>query len=585
MELLTPLAAAVVGVLVAIWRARAARRRRASVGAGVAARCRARLAVDGGPLERGRLTMSPTVLVWHGRGSTTVDLAGAHVLSAVVEPRQRQARADDAVLHLALPSGGRAWLLLHHDDAGLVARMVQDGVPRQEPAALATPPSRHRGRVWPSLCLGLAAVWAAGWLWLVLTGYTVQATVVSNGEEGCGVTWVAHDGHRHGAEVDCGNPRIGSSRSVWALGPPFDGEAVDPAWTVGSALLLGALVAVPGTVGLVGDRRRRSPAVTIPTPSLHPTDLPELTLEDVVARAGESPVRYLDRLAPYAARQLPPDGWSPEGRRGDGGRSVVRIVLRALRGPAVVLAVVATLAGGWSYRWYVVSTSPTVAVTGTSTGEEVTSGAGPIPAEYRVRYSDTDGVAHAADVATTRALAAGTPVVVRYASDRPGWARLEGPVDGLGRGAVMGLAGVLLALGWAAHRLTGVSAGVRAIRRAERATSRPALGVLTADPFGDPVLLVCDPAVVPVELYAVALRTPLPPGAAAACCSATAVSLRVRGQLREGGAVVVDLPGSPPTTVWPGAPAWRPEPEDRWVVLDSVRLVDLPVEENADREG
>jgi len=232
----------------------------------------------------------------------------------------------------------------------------------------------------------------------------------------------------------------------------------------------------------------------------------------------------------------------------------------------------------------VVSTSPTVAVTGTSTGEEVTSGAGPIPAEYRVRYRDTDGVAHAADVATTRALPAGTPVVVRYASDRPGWARPDGPTDGLGRGAAMGVAGFLLALGWAGHRLAGVRAGVRAIRRAEGAPSRPALGVLTADPSGDPVLLVCDPAVVPVELYAVALRTPLPPGAAVAFCSATAVPLRVRGQLRQGAAVVVDLPGPHPATVWPSAPAWRPEPEDLLVVLDTVRLVDLEVED-AGRDG
>ncbi len=585
MELLIPLAGVVVGVLVAMWRARAARRRRASVQMGAAARCRARLAVDGGPLERGRLMMSAHVLVWHGRSSGPVDLAGARVLSAVVEPRQRQARADDAALQLLLPSDSRARLLLHHDDAGLVVRLLQRGVARQAPDVAAPPRSPRRGRVWPRLGLGLAALWVTGWLWLVLSGYTAEATVVSSDREGgCEVTWVGHDGHRHHAEVDCGDPEVGDSRSVWALGPPFGGQAVDPDWTVGSVLLLGALVAVPAAVAVVTDRRRRSAPETARVPAPPPADLPELTTEDVVTHAHESPVRRLDRLAPYATRQLPQDGWSAAGRRGASDRSVVRVVARALLGPAVALAVVAVLAGGWSYRWYVLSSSPTVAVAGTSTGEEVTSGAGPVPAEYRVRYHDTDGRAHAADVATTRVLPVGTPVVVRYAADRPGWARLDGPDDGLGRGAAMGVAGFLPALGWAGYRLAGVSAGVRAIRRAERAPSRPGLGVLTADPSGDPVLLVCDPAVVPVELYAVELRTPLPPGAAGVFRSATAVSLRIRGRLREGGAVVVDLPDPQPTTIWPAAPAWRPGPEDLLVLLDTARLVDLEVED-AGRDG
>jgi uncharacterized membrane protein len=51
MELLIPLAAVVVGVLVAMWRTRAAQRRRERVQTGVPARCRARLAVDDGPLD------------------------------------------------------------------------------------------------------------------------------------------------------------------------------------------------------------------------------------------------------------------------------------------------------------------------------------------------------------------------------------------------------------------------------------------------------------------------------------------------------------------------------------------------------
>ncbi len=212
MELLIPLAGVVVGVLAATWRARAARRRRASVQVGAATRCRARLEVDGGPLARGRLTMSPHVLVWHGRGSGPVDLAGARVLSAVVEPRQRQARADDAALQLLLPSDSRARLLLHHDDAGLVVQLLQRGVARQAPDAAVPPRSPRRVRVWPRLGLGLAALWVAGWAWLVLTGYTAEATVVSNDREGgCGVTWVGHDGHRHHAEVDCGDPEVGDS--------------------------------------------------------------------------------------------------------------------------------------------------------------------------------------------------------------------------------------------------------------------------------------------------------------------------------------------------------------------------------------
>lgn len=164
MELLIPLVAVVTGLLVGVWRTWAASRRRASVRAGGVAHCRARLAVDGGRLERGRLTMSSDVLAWHGRGSASVDLAAARVLSAVVEPRFRQARGDDAALHLALPSGERAHLVLHHDDAGMVVRLLQDQMVPQEPAAVASPPCRQRGRVWPRLCLGVAAAWVVGWL-------------------------------------------------------------------------------------------------------------------------------------------------------------------------------------------------------------------------------------------------------------------------------------------------------------------------------------------------------------------------------------------------------------------------------------
>lgn len=219
-----------------------------------------------------------------------------------------------------------------------------------------------------------------------------------------------------------------------------------------------------------------------------------MSAADVERVSGETPVAFLARLALHAARQVPDDGWQ-DARRPEGARtgSILPAVGKVLLGPVFALGLVAVLTAPWPYRWYVLHTASTAVASGVSTGETSTSGPGPIPADITIRYRDADGAEHTADVATTRPLPKGIPLVVKHAVDKPGWVRLEGRGDGLDRGAALGLVGVLIALGWAGRRAVEATAGGRAVRRAKEAPPRPAVGTLTADPLGDPLLLVCDP--------------------------------------------------------------------------------------------
>lgn len=569
MSLLAPVAVFVLAVLAYLLRDRRARRRRAGVLAGGTARTRARLGRETGRLAAGRLLLTASTVRWQPRrGGPVVDLTGAEVLSAVAEPGLRQARPDDVLLRLGRGGGGPVRLLLHEGDGALVVRLLGQGEASTEPLVLPELPAA-RGPWWSWAVLALAGLWLAGWAWLVLGGDTVRATVTGGDGEGyCDVRWTDGDGRVQTAEVDCADEAAGSPRTVWTLARPFRGEAVDPAWTAGSVGGTAAVAAAVGGAGLWFRRRDDDPVVAVEP---HGTaGLPPLTEDDLLPTLTP-PAAVLARLAPYAVRQLPDDGWQDARRPGGAGR--VRLlgqVARALAGPAVALGLVAVLSAPWPYRWYVLQTTDTRLAAATSTGEEVIAGPGPVPDDVTVTWTDTGGARRSADVATTRELPRGAAVTVRHATAKPGWARLDGEGDGLDRGAGLGALGGALALGVGAVRLAGVRRGLRAVRAAREAGPRPVLGLLTADPLGDPVLLVCDPVSVPVQLTAVPLRTPLPTGTAAAFAHAGVVALQARGRLGDGEAVVVEAPTPARSPLEPADAAWQPDVEELLVLLDSA---------------
>jgi len=585
-----------VGFVGFIVRRRSANRRRAAVDSGGTARGRALLSLAGERMRRGRLEVSERHVEWRSLlGPDRVELSSARVLSAAIQPTGLRTQPDDTELRLELPDGTGARLILHTGDATLLVRVL-DGRGR-EPAGRPTgtvekrraAPSRRR---WPLVSFGLAALWLVAWLVLLLGGRTVDATVTGGDGAGvCDVVWTDPDGTRHSATVDCADEAAGSRRAVWALGPPLRGEAVDQAWTTGGILVVALLLATPGAVGYLLHRRdrarraRRRDAVDTMGPARRSAtpELAELTERDVVPAPTETATAFLSRLAPYAARQARRDDWV-DPRRPGGATPRPRYwqVARSFAGPAVALGLVLLLTAPWPYRWWVLQHSSTATARAISTGEVASSGPWLVPEEVSVRHRDAGGVEHQVDVAVLRYLPAGQPLSVTYATDAPGWARVEGDADGLDLGALLALVGVVLTLGWAGFRALTIGWTQRMLGRAARNAPRPALGLVTSDPMGAPMLLVCDPVIQPVELRAVPLRTPLP---AAALAAEGPLWLRTFGALTAGAAVVSELVDFERELLVPAGPVLVPDCEFVLWLLDSARYLTSEFEKTDDRDG
>ena len=500
-------------------------------------RCRALLAVGDQPLRRGRLLLARDAggeSRWHARRNrTVVDLRGARVLSATVRPGGPGIRADDVLLRLRLGTGVHAWMALQKIDSAVVIRWLSDAAAAgsgRAPAEDAPLPPAYplvpRRRLVPGILLGVAAVWLAGWAYLLAFGDTVLATVVgANDDGGCTVDWF--DGAvEHKSAVRCTDQPPGAARPVRVLAWPLRSQAVDPTWTGGAVLVFGLVpAAIGGGMWYVRRRSRPLPAAVMPPvgqpqrlPGPAGEDLPagppgrppepaglarrppepagEDLPQDLLAGAGEQAATVLARLAPYAERQRPPDGWQdPRRPHGSGTRLTPWQVLRRLWPPLLGLAVVALLGVPWPYR----------------------------------------------------------------------------------------LGGAVPLLAWAAWRLVAVTAGNRAVRQALSGRRRPALALLTANPAGRPVLLVCDPVLVPVRLLAVPLRPPLPHGAAAAFPADAALDVTALGRLAAGEAVVAELPGPAARRLVPIAPAVEADRGMLGVLLDSVGALARNVEEDDDR--
>jgi hypothetical protein len=565
--LLQMAAVAALGVVVAVVRTRRAVHRRASLRAGEQVRLAARLAIGGDRLHRGRLSLSPVEVAWRSADdSVVVDLRGAQVLSAT--DAASNDRPDDVVVRLALPERTIRLQLFRDDAAALL-----DALAAVSPSTAPPPPVARQPRRWSRwaiCCLLLAGLWFAGWAWLVAGGHTSTATVTGGDGEGlCDVVWAEPSGRASG-EVDCSDEPAGTRRTIWVLGWPATGEPVDPGWTIGSVLVLGGLVAVPGAIRLLRQvhlRRRPVAAHLAPAdpPPSHP-QLPELEAGDLQPRPGEQPPEVVARLAPYARRQVPDDGWAAGRRPVPGPIRPLRFAL-ALRGPAVLLVFVLASTSWWSYRWVVLETGLTGTATAVSTGEEAVDGPWPLPHDVTVAYRGSTGPQHLADVATDRALPEGARVEIEYSLASPGQARLAGDGDALGEPAGLGGAGVLLGAAWAAQRVRGEVRRTREVHRAHGVPPRAALGLLTADGTGSPLVLLCDPLVVPLRWLGVPVESPLPDCAAAAFAGTT--RLVVHGVPAAGEWITVEVPNSA-ATLFPAGPAVAPDADDLVPLLDSA---------------
>jgi hypothetical protein len=325
-----------------------------------------------------------------------------------------------------------------------------------------------------------------------LSGYAATATVRGGDGEGfCTVTWDEGPGRSGTGEVGCSDQPAGTSLSIRVFMWPDEN---DP-WDVPSAVFAALMVSVPLTVVGVWRLlyvRSRRPAVLPVTSPAHLT-VPAALDDESWQRADEPLAAFLARLAPYARQQVPADGWEHPARP-DGATRVVtlRRLGAALAGPAVLLTCVLSATAAPTYRWGVLGNGATGTTVATSTGETPVEGWGPFPREITVRFVDADGVEHLAEVVSDRDRPAGDEVAVEYSVGHPGQARLvdAGVLDGSVLLAASGLGIALLWLVWNGVRLMR---RFHAVRSAEEAPGRPALGLLTADMLGKPLVLACDP--------------------------------------------------------------------------------------------
>jgi hypothetical protein len=592
MEWLLSVAGLAAGMVVLFVRDRAADKRRQRLAAGDDVTCRALLGEATGRLRRGRLHLTADTLVWSG-GGRHISLAGARIL-AISNETLRQARPDDAVVRLRRPDGQDARLVLHEADAALLVKRLRDtGAPTGDPTLAApvgvTPPEPSRRR-WPLLLFAVAAIWLIGWAYLVIGGRTVTAEVVKPlGDGTCDVTWTSPSGQPRDANVECADDSAGSTKNIWELAPPFTGEAVDPAWTIGGVLVLALLAAVPAGAGMLADRRdRRRPVDETPAGNLSSQPLrdvlPALTEDDLI-RTLDAPPVVLARYAPYAHRQVPADGWEhPRKPAGAGIPSLLRDLPRVLLWPTLGLGIVVMLTAPSPWRWWQLTTTDTAHATATSTGEIAVDGPAFVPEEVTVTYQDSTGATRRADVATTRELPEGAQLRITYSVAKPGWARIDGEGDGLPRYLLLTGAGALIALGIAGVRTSRLAIARRRVSDAAGKPGRPALATLTGAPDGEPVLLVCNPVAQPAEVLAVPLLTPLPHGSARAFPTDRALEVRAHGTFNDGEAVVVDVPGVN-AALTPAGPAWAPDSDELLMLLDAEAAFIDAVDEDDEREG
>jgi hypothetical protein len=539
------------------WRRRRAAARRADLEQGGRATMRARLAMPGRRSRAGHVALGQGHAVWTARlGDRRVGLAGASVLSTAIATDHVSGPAD-IVLRLRLADGLVVALTLDEHDAAVltVALPASPAVPPVEPPGA---PEVGR-RWWAHLLLALSGLGVAYCVSMYVTGYTATVTVVGGDGEGfCDVVWEDPQGAERSGEADCYDEPAGTRFDVRVTGWPDPGDPTTPEMYVIIALLLGLPPALVGGVRLrqLHNRRKAWAAPALPpTFSAPAPSLPPLTEADLLPVPGEQPQALLARLAPYARRQISVDAWE-DSRRPSGARSPVRptAVLSRLLWPVWLIGLVAAAAWPLPAQWYALSTGPTVTAEATSTGALAADSFGPLPELLTVRFQNTAGRTVEADIAVDDRLPEGTEIDVEYALADPSAARLRGNGDAFGQGVALCVTALLVGFLWSGG--VGVLAWrrTRAVRAARVLNRRPALGLLTADVTGRPLVLAVDPLVSPVTFVAVPVQLPLPQGTGARFLETSTPALSARGALRAGEVVVLEVDGAGGPLV-PAAPA------------------------------
>ena len=350
-----------------------------------------------------------------------VDLGGSAVLATALSD-WNTARPGDVVLSLAVPVIGPARLQLSEDDAATVVRSMQDAPVPPPPVGRA---ERPRRTWWAVLCLLVAVAWAGLFVAGALTGYTATATVTGGDGEGfCTVSWDEGPGHAGSGEVDCSDETVGTHLPVRVFMWPDENDPWNTASAVFAALMFSAPLTVVGVWRLLYVRSRRPAALPEAAPVR--LSLPARLDDESWQGAGEALAAFLARLAPYARRQVPADGWERSGLPA-GATTVLslRRVGAALAAPAVIVSCTLAVTAAPSYRWAVLAGGTTEATVAVGTGETPVEGWGPLPREVTVRFEDAAGVAHRAEVVSDRDLPEGESVPIEYSVDHRG----PGPVD------------------------------------------------------------------------------------------------------------------------------------------------------------
>lgn len=234
---LTLAAAVLLGVTAEWWRRRRARRQAAILAQGQTVRIRAwiRGAVPPYPknLRRGVVVIGDGVTWSKGfRGDIPLSL---RVTRTAVSRRGVRISAVDAM-------GNRVEVEVDGERAELVVDALAAKVPTGSVGDATYSESGIRNLLlWPAVPFALALLWVVVWGFFYFGGETLQATVVTNEDETCDVSWTKGT-RSENSEVDCNDERPGDVLRVRVLRAPLDGEALD--------LELSPIIFVAGGLGL-----------------------------------------------------------------------------------------------------------------------------------------------------------------------------------------------------------------------------------------------------------------------------------------------------------------------------------------------
>ncbi|MFP5334930.1 MAG: hypothetical protein ACLGIV_06405 [Actinomycetes bacterium] len=510
-----------------------------------------------------------------------------HVRAAGQGDRVRTDSDDLVVVSAADGSGTRLHLLVPEETLEGAVELLERLGPLVGPA---TPVPADVERSWrrlvPTWCLAtggasLLLVLLVAGLWWASEPVEVRVTGPADEYDYCPVAWSdPWDGRPQDAQMSCWDEQRGDRLPGRALAAPFRGEIFDTD-SFPALLLLVPLPLLVVTLAGVGrrawqlrsarDRRQQTSDLAEPlgvVPDLPPLDADVLDVRTAAAAVAARSVRERWTAGPHAAVSAEEAESSPWWTL-----PTLRGVARAeaARASGALLAVVFALLGGWSAWGGWLGTQGEVQVARAAAGERYES---PflLPDDLEVTFT-VDGEEVTALVAAVGEVPESGLRVVHSVED-PTRARILGPGDGTRRGML--LSGLLGggALAWLAWCTRGLLAARREVlgalhdpRRARRDY------VLTADPEGDPVLLLWTPRSTSPG-WAVPLAEPV----------LGAVPLHgeveLRGDLRDGGAVLPVLPGR---VLWPSSPVVELDRDDAVLLLTGAVPGDGDLESDEDR--